>query len=564
MKTISLHQFFSIMSLFIPVWCVYAQEAPFNLPLLTDFNQALENSYKGAFHIPKEGQQHKQYPDVPDYGSISYGGNPNSSAGFAFGPSQDGYNNFFISGFGGAYEEDGIDNENGGLIESVSEYSIEEGSLYLDVPGNRSGYSSAVRKQDWLGVFDPQLNLYKTTTGANVLTGMYYNSASEYLYMTTDREYPNFDPRDNMIRISNPSKLETQNIEGYYQMQVGNETAYGSHVSSWVAEIPEEWRTVLGGKHLMGGGGSFSIISRLPVGPTLFTGNLDSLGNNGEVNLTRWMDFSDNQGEQFGAYLHGSPPHWYNYELFNCDRAAGYDCGQDLTDAQFITPWINDWWTILSYACQGFIMPGTRTYVVIGTYEGIEGTGYKAVSDFRDDCGGPCRIVENDYYNQYWLFDLKDIVHAENPYKVFPYEYGRITFLDPFLNQYNIRASILNAGYELSSNRLAVIMAEMEGLEPTNDCLIFDFSGLSFPVSNDVNKMQTSIQFLIVKGNTFSLSKEHFHEKTSVHLIDLNGKTLQVLEVLPGESFVFNAPKGLYLLNAINRQEVKSTKLFIN
>ncbi len=448
---------------------------PGSLPLVKDFNQVLENAYQGAFHIPAAKQQHKQYPAVTSYGAVNYISDPNRSASFAFAPSEDDEIRFFLGGFGGGFNNASVDGNNGGGIESITEFTISRSDLSKGTPGDRTGYVDAVRKQDWLGVFDPSLNLMKSTGGSHIVTGMYYNRNDDYLYINTEVEYPGLYPMDNLLRIKNPDKLHKDNIEGYYQMRVGAEVGKGSHTASWIADIPKGWQNKLGGKHLMGGGGSFSILDRLPCGPTLFTGDFDAITEkSGDVSLNRLMDFDDKPGEQLGAYLHGSPQNWYNYEMYNCDRTAGYNCGQAITHDEYIVPWINDWWTVITAACHGFIIPNTRTYVVLGRYQGKEGFGYKLVSDYKQDCGGPCRQFEDDYYNQYWLFDLDEILRADEPFLVFPYEYGRITFLDSFLDRKGMRASILNAGFDIHTGQLAIILSKMEGeYAPTNDALIF-------------------------------------------------------------------------------------------
>ena len=449
---------------------------PGSLPLVKDFNQVLENAYQGAFHIPAAKQQHKQYPAVTSYGAICFGGTPNGSAAFSFAPSNPDQIRFFISGYGGHSYNQRVDYKDGGGIESITEFTISKDDLSKGAPGDRSRYVDAERKQDWLGVFDPSLNLMKTTNGSEAVTGLFYNKDDDYLYINTEVAYPSLYPMDNLLRIKNPDKLDKNNIEGYFQMRVGAEIGKGSHTGSWIADIPKGWQNKLGGKHLMGGGGSFSILDRLPCGPTLFTGDLNAISDkNGDVSVNRVMDFDNKPGEQLGAYLHGSPQNWYNYEMFNCDRKAGYDCGQPITYAEYVVPWINDWWTVITSACIGFIIPNTRTYAVLGRYQGKEGFGYKLVSDYRKNgCGGPCRQFEDDYYNQYWLFDLDEILRADEPFLVFPYEYGRITFLDSFLDRYGMRATMMNGGFDLQTGRLAIILAEMEGrYSYTNDALIF-------------------------------------------------------------------------------------------
>lgn len=558
-----------------------------NLPKITNFNTILANAYQGAFHINAGIQQHKQYTGVSYYGAYSYGGDPNSSAAFSFAPSENDEIRFFLSGFGGGFNNDDISSNSGGGIESITEYSIAKSDLSKAV-GSRANYVDATRQQDWLGVFDPSLNLFETTNGAHIITNLYYHKATDYLYVLTERQYPSTPPRDNMLRIKHPKNLKKEHIEGYYQVGIPGELDKGSHVASWITDIPSEWQTSLNGKHVFGGGASFSILDRLPAGPTLFTGNLDTVSiTNGEIAVNRLMDFDDKPGQQMGAYLHGSPNDWYSYEMYNCDRSSGTSCAEEITYAENITPWINDWWTVLSYASQGFIIPNTSTYVVIGTLQGKEkGSGYKAVSNWRNDCGGPCRIDGDDYYNYYWLFDLNEILNADKPYKIFPYEYGTLNFLDPFLNKEGRRASILNASFDLSTGRLAIIMQETGGNRtPTNDALIFqqdswmENTTLSTTLSIDnvatissaINKTYTiNYSNLYPSQNQLTItSNTTTTEKIYLTVYDIEGRLLISKNLKLANSVTLNLDEltsGMYILKIINESNtfMRTKKIVIN
>ena len=183
-----------------------------------------------------------------------------------------------------------------------------------------------------------------------------------------------------------------------------------------------------------------------------------------------------------GAYLYPERPYvagnsWYQHEYMNCNsQASPYNCGNSTTETNEIVAWINDWFNILSYGAQGFIMPGTDTYVVLGTMDAGEGgASYKGYPPWRGSrCTGPCRAIEDDQYNKYWLFDIKDILAAANPWEVFPYEHGYIPFLDQFQTRDGGRSRLVNAGFDLATGRLAIVMRNRYGgTEPKADILMF-------------------------------------------------------------------------------------------
>ena len=83
-------------------------------------------------------------------------------------------------------------------------------------------------------------------------------------------------------------------------------------------------------------------------------------------------------------------------------------------------------WNFLSNGVYGFIAPGTRTFVVVGSSGGIDsGIGYKITQDDGRLCGGYCSYAASDNYSYYWLFDLDEILAAGSPSEPRPYAYGR-------------------------------------------------------------------------------------------------------------------------------------------
>jgi hypothetical protein len=185
-------------------------------------------------------------------------------------------------------------------------------------------------------------------------------------------------------------------VDGYFELDGA------AHAGGYMAEIPEEWRTALGGTHLVGWASNYSIVSRYSVGPSLFVFDPQDLvgssaGAEGPIATRAWMDF----------------PH-----------AGEHYLGTDaLTTVEGSAPAL---WNFLSRAVYGLIVPGTRTFAAFGSSGGVDsGIGYKIIQDDGTECGGYCAYHADDYYNYYWFFDLDEILGASASYEPRPYAFGR-------------------------------------------------------------------------------------------------------------------------------------------
>jgi hypothetical protein len=62
----------------------------------------------------------------------------------------------------------------------------------------------------------------------------------------------------------------------------------------------------------------------------------------------------------------------------------------------------------------------------VGYQGGLHGgISYKIVQDTGRLCGGGCTKEAKDSYNYFWLFDINDIINAEEPHKIRPFSYGK-------------------------------------------------------------------------------------------------------------------------------------------
>lgn len=209
-------------------------------------------------------------------------------------------------------------------------------------------------------------------------------------------------PGDNShttLLFTNAGDLANSTVSGYYSL------AGRAHVSGWISGIPDAWQPLLHASHLTGFSSGIPIIGRASVGPAAFGFNPDSLQQTGDtIPTVVYQDFS----------------------LQN-------PLSEDLSN----NSGANDLWTHLSMATYGFIVPGTRTYMTIGSSGGhFSGVGYKITQDDGNLCGGYCSYEAADNYSYYWLWDLRDWLDVlegkMEPYELRPYDYG--PFPDPLDN----------------------------------------------------------------------------------------------------------------------------------
>jgi len=439
---------------------------PSDVNLVHNFNSVLESAYQGYFHLPRyKVNAHPELPNANYEGARWYPEDGSGlGGGIAFGSSA---TSLFISGASGSYDNIGQVGNNQGGMDSICEYTMP--SLYKPADINdRSGVSSATQVQDWSAVFNPNNSLTTIGRESHTVNGLHYDRAEDTLFISVQHDYDSLPYAEgNLIAYRDPDDLLNSDVDG--EFSVRHATAGSNepqHCAGWMADVPSSFQTALGGGTLFGGGATASVLARLPNGPTMFVGDLPDTGSTGNVIVERHLDYSDAEGEQLGAYFFPGRVDglgtWYQFEMFNADRTdpTPYIAAQELTDYTQVDPWINDFWNIESRGLQGFLIPGTQTYAVVGILEAGEfGAGYKAWPPWLDSrASGAVRIGEFDLHNKYWLFDVRTMQAATNPWEVFPYEHGYIDLLDGMENKDGARAMMHNATFDLHTGRLAVIM----------------------------------------------------------------------------------------------------------
>jgi hypothetical protein len=184
-------------------------------------------------------------------------------------------------------------------------------------------------------------------------------------------------------------------VSGYFELD-GR-----THAGGYMSDVPDEWRDALGNRLLTGWASNTSIISRHSIGPTLFTFDPDDLIDrdamiNPTISTDVHMDFPY-AGQR-----------WITPDALDTQPGSA-----------------SPLWNHLSRARYGFIAPGTSTFVVLGSTGGVDsGIGYKFTQDNDNLCGGYCAYAADDYSNAYWLFDVNDILTADDVHLPQPYAYG--------------------------------------------------------------------------------------------------------------------------------------------
>jgi hypothetical protein len=117
---------------------------------------------------------------------------------------------------------------------------------------------------------------------------------------------------------------------------------------------------------------------------------------------------------------------------------------------------ISPFWGPVSKAKYGFIIPGTSLFMAVGSHGGIHsGIGYKIMQDNGNLCGGPCTYEADDNYNYFWLFDVNDMLTAEDPWLVQPISYGKWSHPYDDAGKHNI----LGASYDDATSTLYMTLS---------------------------------------------------------------------------------------------------------
>lgn len=194
--------------------------------------------------------------------------------------------------------------------------------------------------------------------------------------------------------VKDAANLRESSVSRIHRMQGA------ARAAGWLSTVPAEWRHHLRASHISGASSGAPVIGRLSVGPSAFA-----------INLTTSLP----TGRKFDI------PTW---------ELLGFSLDKPLHDDLYNEELKNKIWTHQTEARYGFLVPGTSTYVTIGSSGGHDsGIGYKIVQSNGEKCGGYCSQDTSDNYNFYWLWDFKQLMRVGrgelSPHELEPYEYGK-------------------------------------------------------------------------------------------------------------------------------------------
>jgi hypothetical protein len=254
--------------------------------------------------------------------------------------------------------------------------------------------SSDVVLADVLQNYVTILNKREEGNQTNKINGiLYYN---ENLLVTSEIWYDGSGTnKDNLQTFTKANDLGSSSYTGMLQLKGS------AYAAGYMSTVPDELVELVGGKYISGWASNYSITSRYSQGPSMYVIDPQEIINatptvNREIESSLLMSFPLAEGKSLVAGGH-----------------------QYLKD-------ISPIWGPVAEARYGFIVPGTSLFMAIGSHGGIHsGVGYKITQDDGNLCGGPCTYEASDNYNFFWLFDLNEIVSAENPWEVQPISYGK-------------------------------------------------------------------------------------------------------------------------------------------
>ena len=278
---------------------------------------------------------------------------------------------------------------------AVAEYPIPEAGMQAAVADLPESGDPLQVFTDLLGAAaDGNPDSLDRITGMMVVDGALIVNAETWYDAPADNTYTT-------LVVPDADELGTD-VQGFFRLDGA------VHAGGYMSPIPTAYQAAFGAEYLTGWSSVYSIVSRYSVGPSLWTFDPAALMSAGlvpgaSISATPFMNFGFSEGRLGDRAVEYAPQ----------GQAGPFEPASPL-------------WNILSRGRYGFIVPGTRTFAVLGSSGGLEnGIGYKAVQDDGNVCGGPCPYTAGDSYNYYWLFDIDEILAADNVYDPRPYDYGK-------------------------------------------------------------------------------------------------------------------------------------------
>ena len=231
--------------------------------------------------------------------------------------------------------------------------------------------------------------------GQDRITGLHFDSGR--LIINTMKYYDaTASAKNTTIVISNAKSLKDAKELSFYQLE------HGARAAGWMSSIPTSWRNLLKADLVVGNGNGRPINARLSIGPSALATNIRHIVN---ADITS------------GAIA------LQPLQLYSLQESLHHDLKNQSRSNKLLTE--------LSKPVYGFIIPNTRTYMVVGSSGGHNsGVGYKLKREDGSECPGFCPNDVNDMVNYYWLFDVNNWLEVINgqkhAYQIKPYSFGEL------------------------------------------------------------------------------------------------------------------------------------------
>jgi|FLYM01.1.fsa_nt_gi hypothetical protein len=258
--------------------------------------------------------------------------------------------------------------------------------------------------------------------GQDRITGMYFDYGR--LIINTMKYYDAAAKAKNTtIVISNVNNLQAAKDLQFYQLE------YGARAAGWMSSIPTPWKNLFKADLVVGNGNGRPINARLSIGPSALLTNVRQIVN---ADLTE-----------------GAIP-LQPLQLYSLQESLHDDLKNQTRTNKLLTE--------LSRPVYGFIIPNTRTYMVVGSSGGHRsGVGYKLKRKDGSECPGFCANDINDMVNYYWLFDANNWSEVISGQKlasqVQPYSFGELKL--PFSTPDNFKP-VTGATFSKADNILYI------------------------------------------------------------------------------------------------------------
>lgn len=247
------------------------------------------------------------------------------------------------------------------------------------------------------------------------ISGMHYSAGKLMVNIYRFYDQSPFLQTPTMI-LENANDIKNSSTKGYIAVQ------NGVRAIGWVSPVPSSLQAILGGTHIGGFTSSTgrAIIYNASVGPAAYS-----------FNATDVMSRSSSLTNIPNSVL-------LNYSLWDLAK----------TDAElYNTTLTNKLWTHGSEASYGMIVPGTRSYLVLGG-SGGHNKGMSYGDPPYGGYKGHYTIDQYDNYPYYWIYDVSDFEKVRKGQMqakdVRPYAVGE--FKAPF--QVDVVNSVVGGTYD--------------------------------------------------------------------------------------------------------------------